>query len=367
MRIQYKKVCAAIASGNPKNVRKELQADTRVVEHWKPLCDAAFYGNTECIGILLDAGADPNQVAGTASRHTPLTRIAQYHKTIPKHEGHSKSLSLLLNRGADPSISAGPLNMSPLAYATVGPLSSLVEVLRDHLDNSDPFSAAALTDRDLLEQILKDQSDVFPTDESNRTPLHYVGLSGMWRELGASSSLECARLLLDHGYDVDAIQEIPDEGEVFEATPLWYAVAHSQNLELIKFLLEHGASPNPATFAATYLGDLQIVETLHQYDADWNIQFAGRTPIQDLLIYRRTKLVPWLIDNGARVDQQDHEGRTALHIAAMNGCKPDLLQKILDQGGDLSVRDNDGQTPSELARIRKKSQAANFLEAVNRT
>ena len=367
MRIQYKKVCAAIASGNLTDVRKELQANSRVFEHWKPLCDAAFYGNTECIGILLDAGADPNQVAGTASRHTPLTRIAQYHKTIPKHEGHSKSLSLLLNRGADPSISAGPLNLTPLAYATVGPLSSLVEVLRDHLDKSDVFSAAALIDKDLLEQILRDQPSVFPTDESNRTPLHYVGLSGMWRDLGASPSLECAKLLLDHGYDVDAIQEIPDEGEVFEATPLWYAVAHSQNFELIKFLLEHGASPNPATFAATYLGDLQIVEVLNQYDADWNIKFAGRTPIQDLLIYRRTKLVPWLIDNGARVDQQDLEGRTALHFAATNGCKPDLLQKILDSGGSLDVKDNDGHTPLDLARKRKKSQVVDFLETVNRT
>ena len=367
MRVQYKEICSAISAGKVSSVRKELQANPRVVEHWKPLCDAAFYGSSECIDILLDAGADPNRKAATASRHTPLTRITQFHKTIPKHEGHSESLSLLLNRGADPNISAGPLSLVPLAYATVGPLPALVDILRGYSDDNDIFIAASLHDRTMLERILKQQSLNVQVDGSNRTPLHYIGLSGMWREVGSSLSLECTRLLLDHGYEVDAVQEIADEGEIFEATPLWYAVAHSQNVELIKFLLEKGANPNPATFAATFLGGMQIVQLLHEYGADWNLKFAGRTPIQDLLIYRRTKLVPWLIDNGARVDQQDQEGRTALHIAAMNGCKSDLIQKILDGGGNLDVEDNDGNTPLDLARKRKKSEAADFLETVNRT
>ncbi len=364
MRVEYRKVCEAIAAGRLADVGKEVQANPKVVEHWKPLCDAAFYGSSECIGILLDAGADPNQIAGTASRHTPLTRIAQYHKTIPKHEGHSKSMSLLLNRGANPGISAGPLNLTPLAYATIGPLSTLVEVLRGHADGRDIFSAASLHDKYWLEQILDEQVVTPHVDESDRTPLHYIGLSGMWRELGASSSLECAKLLLDHSYEVDAVQEIPDEGEVFEATPLWYAVAYSQNVELIKFLLERRANPNPATFAATYSGELQIVQLLNQYGADWNIKFAGRTPIQDLLSYRRTKLVPWLLDNGARVDLQDSDGRTALHTAAMYGCKPNLLQQILDHGGDTNVKDNEGCTPLDLARKRGKTQVVDFLENV---
>ncbi len=364
MRIQYKQVCTAIATGNLANVRKELQANPRVVEHWKPLCDSAFYGNSECIEMLLDAGSDPNQVAGTASRHTPLTRIAQYHKTIPKHEGHSKSLTLLLNRGANPAISAGPMNLTPLAYATIGPLPTLVDILRDHADDFNVFNAAALHDTSLLEEIFREQGLSVDVDESGRTPLHYVALSGMWREVGAFSSLECAALLINFGHDVDEVQEIPDEGEVFEATALWYAVAYSQNVELINFFLEHGANPNPAVFAATYLGDLEIVQLLNQFDADWNIKFAGRTPIQDLLIYRRTKLVPWLLDNGARVDLQDSDGRTALHTAAMYGCKPNLLQKILDHGGDTNVKDNDGYIPLDLARKRKKTQVVDFLKNV---
>lgn len=364
MRVQYRKVCEAIAAGRLADVQKEVQANPAVVGHWKPLCDAAFHGNSECIEILLDAGADPNQKAGTASRHTPLTRIAQFHKTIPKHEGHSKSLSLLLSRGANPYISAGPLNLTPLAYATVGPLPALVEILRGHLDQIDIFNAAALHDISLLEEIFTEHGLSLEVDISDRTPLHYVALSGMWREVGASSSLDCAALLINIGHDVDEVQEIPDEGEVFEATPLWYAVAYSQNIELIDFFLEHGANPNPAVFAATYLGDLEIVRLLHQYDADWNIKFAGRTPLQDLLIYRRTKLVPWLMDNGAHVDLRDPNGRTALHIAAMNGCKPNLLQKIIDHGGELSAKDDDGHTPLDLARKRKKSQVVDFLESV---
>ncbi|MCY3885635.1 MAG: ankyrin repeat domain-containing protein [Gammaproteobacteria bacterium] len=362
MRIQYKKICTAIATGNLTEVRAELRTNPAVAGHWKPLCDAAFYGNSACIELLVDAGADPNQVAGTASRHTPLTRIAQYHKTIPKHEGHSRSLSLLLDRGAKPNISAGPMNLTPLAYATVGPLLPLVDVLRPHRDPSDIFSAAALYDKSSLDHFVSKNPSSSREDHSGRSPLHYVGLSGMWREEGAAASLECARLLLSNGYEVDSVEVIPDEGEMFEATPLWYAVAHSQNLELIRLLLKKGASPNPATFAATYLGDLEIVELLHQHKADWNLEFAGRTPIQDLLIFRRTKLVPWLLDHGASVAHRDPAGKTALHIAAERGCKPELLQNILDHGGELRAMDNDGRTPLDLAREKRKSQAVKFLQ-----
>lgn len=366
MRIEYKKICSAIAAGDLNGVKDELQANPAVVGHWKPLCDAAFYGNSDCIGLLLDAGADPNQVAGTASRHTPLTRITQYHKTIPKHEGHSRALSLLVERGANPSISAGPMNLTPLLYATVGPLPSLVDLLRTYVDSSDVFSAAALYDKPTLQRILNEQGSAFPTDKSNRTPLHHLALSGMWKERGAAVSVECATLLIGHGFQIDAVEEIHDEGEVFEATPLWYAVAHSQNTELIRFLLERGASPNPATFAATYSGGLEIVQLLHEHGADWNTTFAGRTPIQDLLIFRRPKLVPWLIDHGANVVHQDLDGKTALHIAAERGCKLELLQKIVDNGGNLEGRDKEGRTPLDLARKMGKSQVVDFLGSIKK-
>lgn len=366
LRIQYKPICSAIAAGNLSSVREELRTNPSVAKHWKPLCDAAFYGNAECIGLLLDAGADPNQVAGTASRHTPLTRISQYHKTIPKHQGHSSSLSLLLERGANPGISAGPMNLTPMTYATVGPLPSLIDILKQHSNPSDLFSAASLYDRTLLEETLANGAPAVLSDQRQRTPLHYLALSGMWRERGASISVECATLLIEHGFKVDAIEEIHDEGELFKATPLWYAVAHSQNTELIEFLLAQGADPNPAVFAATYLGDLKIVQLLHEYEADWNVTFAGRTPMQDLLIFRRPKLIPWLIDHGANVDWRDPSGKTALHLAAERGSKPELLQKILDHGGALELKDKDGHTPLDLARKKPKVQSVNFLESVGK-
>ena len=73
------------------------------------------------VQVLLDAGADPDIVSGTGSRHTPLTRVTQYHKTIARHEGHLKTIETLLGAGADPNLAAGPHDFEPLAYAAVAP------------------------------------------------------------------------------------------------------------------------------------------------------------------------------------------------------------------------------------------------------
>jgi ankyrin repeat protein len=66
-----------------------------------------------------------------------------------------------------------------------------------------------------------------------------------WREftllhdMGFTGDVEKARLLLDHGADIDPIDE------EYQSTPLAYA-AHWGHRELVKLLLERGADPNKA-------------------------------------------------------------------------------------------------------------------------
>ena len=330
--------------------------------HWKPLCDAAFHGRPECVELLLRAGADPNQVAGTGSKHTPLTRIAQYHKTIPRHEGHLEAMELLLAHGARPDFPAGPLGVAPLVYAAVGPTLSFIQLLREHRAGNTVFEQAALNDIEKLEQTLDSRSSASDVDSCGRTALHFVGLSGMWRKNGSKDSIACAAALLDRGVEIDPVEEIPDGAEVFQATPLWYAVAHAENIDLIEFLLQRGASPDPAAFAATYLGDLKIVELLHSYGADWNQTFNGCTPIMDLLSFRRPKLVPWLLEHGASLDISNADGRTALHLAAQRGIKIEYIEALLKYGARLDATDNAGRTPLDLAHLNGKRKAGEFLE-----
>ncbi len=365
MAILYKPACNAIAQGDSVALRKEIRERPDVVEHWKPLCDAAFEGDVSCIEILLDAGADPNQKARVASNHTPLTRITQHHRTIPKHEGHSRSLALLLERGADSRVAAGPLNLVPMVYATMGPQQGFIDVLNDHSDPSDPFIAAALNNVDQLVAEWKASSQGQLLDEENRTPVHYTGISGMWRTLGGSPSIECAKFILEQGYDIDHEQPIPEGDEVFGATALRYAVAHSENAELAEYLLERGSDPNRVGFAATFNGDLDMVELLDRFGMDWNWTFEGSTPLLDLLNFRKPKLVPWLLEHGADINARDPHGRTALHLAAIRGVRTDYLEVLVKFGADPSATDNNGETPLDSARRAGKSKAAALLESIN--
>ena len=360
MAADYKSLCSAIASNDDKTVRSLIRRKHELVSHWKPLCDAAFLGQPQYVEALLRAGADPNQRAGTASRHTPLTRITQYHKTIPRHEGHLRCVELLLKHGADPLQVGGPLSWQPIIYATVGPNLDFIQQLRSYNSN-DLFTASALHDLAQINDQLTHQSAT-STDSQGYSPLHYVSVSGMWRVMNPNQSLDCARILLDAGSLVDVVYGIPEGAEVFSATPLWFAVAHSENDALAEFLLGNGADPNVAVFAATYRGDLKILELLHKYGADWNQKFAGETPIMELFRYRRTRVVPWLLAHGARATDTDKKQRTLIHLAAIYGAREPILSALVAHGVDVSTRDAEGVLPLEYAREHSRKDVVKFLE-----
>ena len=109
----YKHLCTAIAHSDDRTFQSLIHSSAELVSHWKPLCDAAFLGKPKYVEALLQAGADPNQRAGTASRHTPLTRITQYHKTIPRHSGHLRCVQILLAYDADPRRVGGLFSWAP--------------------------------------------------------------------------------------------------------------------------------------------------------------------------------------------------------------------------------------------------------------
>ena len=70
----HEAMCDAVAAGDARRLRALARADRTAAAHWKPVMDAAFAGRADLVAILLDAGADPDVVAGTPARHTPLAR-----------------------------------------------------------------------------------------------------------------------------------------------------------------------------------------------------------------------------------------------------------------------------------------------------
>jgi hypothetical protein len=50
----------------------------------------------------LQHGADPNVKSKSAHQYRPLHRTVEYKKTMPKHDGHHRTVDVLLAAGADP-------------------------------------------------------------------------------------------------------------------------------------------------------------------------------------------------------------------------------------------------------------------------
>ena len=357
----YREACAAIAARDVGALRAALGRNPEAARHWKPIVDAAFAGRARLVQMLLDAGADPNIVSGTGSRHTPLTRITQHHKTIGRHAGHLGTIETLLAAGADPNLAAGPHGFEPLAYAAVAPASDFVETLREGGTEIGIHLAAALLDRDEIERQLAAGSAVDMPDLRGRSPLHYIAFSGFWKISGSAAAIGCAEVLLDAGAALDNPEEIDEGSEVFHGTPLWRTLSSQGHYALAEYLLERGADPSPAVFTVTFDGGVEGCELLDRYGADWEQTFHGRTPLMDLMYFRKPARSRWLIDRGVNVNATDPHGRTALHFAAMQGARADYVAALIEAGADLGATDADGRSPLDHARLKNRTKLVELL------
>ncbi len=356
----YKPLADAVRAGDAKALAAAIDNDGEAALHWKPLMDAAFAGRADMVRALLGAGAEPNIVAGHGARHTPLTRISQHHATIPRHAGHVETMRALLAAGADPNLRAGPLEVAPLVYAATAPNEEFMELLRPRT-RIGIHLAAALLDEVRLKRMLRNPVRAREADSRGRGPLDYVAMSGLWKTLGSDRALRCAELLLEAGADLAQGEEIVEGSEVFVAAPLWRSLSAQRNYALAELLLEHGADPTPAVFAVTYSAETEGCELLDRFGANWEQRFEGRTPLMDLMYFRKPAGSIWLIERGVDVNATDLEGKTALHHAAAQGVRADYVQRLIDAGATVEPRDNAGKTPLDCAKEKKRAKLIALL------
>ena len=200
------------------------------------------------------------------------------------------------------------------------------------------------------------------------TALH-VGCASDWKAHGPgrmSDQVHVAEILTDHGADLQAAARYRGIGE---ATPLFCACWSSENLGLVRWLLEHGARASAQHLAAA-LGHLQrhgrpaydIAEAL----LNWGVPVDGgvsgeRTPLQAFAHQANHRTVAWLIAHGADVNARAYGGRTAAHFAAERNTGPKTLAVLVENGADLSARDEDGLTPLEVARVSEKPRLVEWI------
>ncbi|HVN03953.1 MAG TPA: ankyrin repeat domain-containing protein [Bryobacteraceae bacterium] len=247
---------------------------------------------------------------------------------------------------------------------------------------STPLMYAVLYgDAESVRRLLADGADPHMANDEGATAL-------MW----AAHDVEKARLLIDHGANVNA----QSRGM---RTALMIAAGKRGNSGVVELLLEHGANPSahsPGLGAdvtplaeAAYVADASIVKLLLKHGADvkaavpmalYNAVLAGCSECLELLMNSCSKedlslaavvvspprgdarAVGRLVEHGAGPNAKDHDGHSLLMLAAASdNVSVPLIQDLLRHGAEVNARDPQGHTALDFAESRGMNPVAETL------
>jgi uncharacterized protein len=243
------------------------------------------------------------------------------------------------------------------------------------------FAAVDANCLDLATKLLDQGASVDARDRLGARPLSHAAKSG---------HLQMVDLLLARGAPIDA-------RNLAGATALYFA-AEGSHISIAQRLMEHGAdvkltgrSGISPIAAAAYAGNDVIVEALLARGADERApDETGKPPIiyaaagarldivkrllarnidinarysNDLTVLmwasgpdekapeaQAVKVVSYLLDAGAHIDDRDDRGRTALMIAAEGGHE-EIAALLMARGADASLKDKAGKRAADLTRL----------------
>uniref|UniRef100_A0A6B2LLS6 Uncharacterized protein n=1 Tax=Arcella intermedia TaxID=1963864 RepID=A0A6B2LLS6_9EUKA len=158
---------------------------------------------------------------------------------------------------------------------------------------------------------------------------------------------------MEEGNDVNLQNEFGD-------TALHIQAKNKNRQACINLLKDSKANPNiqnkegkTPLHIACELANVGIVSNLLRYKADCDItDHLGNTPLLTLVVSGNTKssatIAGTIVNRGASPHVVNKEGRSLLHYAAIKGDS-ELIRMLLSLGLDPLRKDNNGQTPLDLA------------------
>jgi ankyrin repeat protein len=188
-------------------------------------------------------------------------------------------------------------------------------------------------------------------DERGRNWLHLCcGVKIKERGLKVADSIKTADVLLNAGLDINqgAFQE-----KDFDATPLWYAIAHGQNLKLAEHLLKRGSVPHYCLWAAAYNDDAPAIRLLVANGAAINPTAEDATPFLFAIQWSRFTAAEQLLKLGANVDFQNSRKMTALHYLLKKGSDKKYVRMLLSYGARGDIPNREGKTVAEIMSRKK--------------
>ncbi|CAG8548363.1 5068_t:CDS:2, partial [Racocetra fulgida] len=175
-------------------------------------------------------------------------------------------------------------------------------------------------------------------DAQNVTPLHWAAIN---------NHVVMARYLIDNGAEIDA------RGGELDATPLHWAasIRDSQGFNGL-----HIATHSSNTMLVLYL-------VYHDMDID-TPDVVQHTPLMWAAYQGDPQTVELLINLGASVSKTDAAQFTPLHWAMIKG-NPLCLRKLIEAGADINAKEENGKTPSDIAREMKANRESSRIYGVS--
>jgi ankyrin repeat protein len=306
------------------------------------LYSACLYGLPECARILLELGANPDlKVVEDQSQEgwCPLAGAAD--------GGYVECVRVLLHGKANPNVTGH--RGTPLRYAVC---DGSVEICRLLLENgADPnhssieppilHLATGIREHkkkiEVLKVLVEAQANIDALDVHKSTALHWACLSK------DPDDIELITYLLDHGASVNAEDR-------YGRTPLHY-VTETGLLDVVRLLLDRGADPNahlPGEYTplmpAIQGNHIGIVRMLVQHGADVDppVENDRWGPTEYAAKYGHAEVLKVLADSGADVNRRFGRARCPLVQLALDGS---ALGALLEFRPALDVMDEDGDFP----------------------
>lgn len=335
--------------------------------------DAAVFGSTRVVDLLLDAGADPNQ--------------PNHAGQVPLHVARSiTTIENLVRAGADVNISDSN-HVTPLhSIATLNPAdaASAIEILLKagaRINDANHDGQTALHIALQTEELEYSRHRVLPlrNRSSRRSSRSSSSLSGD-SSTNAISDKECRQSTSDQREVADLrIQKTPldtaDEGmdnqqscSHGEGDPPSSSYKHQgfMTLDTLEYLSEVSEFEE-IDYSSTGSGRYHhrtAVEVLVKAGANNDAQDKMlRSPLHYAANGSSTKILKLLLRHGANPLLVDKDGRTALHLVALKG-NVTRARLLVNAGADANLRDKDGKTALDLARAARFRITVAYLETV---
>lgn len=337
---------------------KGAEVNSKNENGWTPLAEATDQGHIEMVKLLLESGADVN--CRNNDGWTPLAEAAKGNNVTivqlllqnkadinnqnkdgwtPLHEAayrdYTGVMQLLLDKGADVNL-RNKGNQTPLHLAAKKNLVGATELLLQYTDGSN--EKEVLRESEVIKQrisVMNRDAILFDIGETLVHPEdRNFGLLHLAVWLHHEKAIRWLLKLLTH----------EDIASAFENgfTPLHLAAAKG-NIELVKILLSE------------YKFKLDSQTKDGQTFLMWVITRSNNPEV-----------IKILLDHGANVNLQDKLGWTALHHAVSVSSKfqrsaSEVLSLLMKYSPDLEAKTTEGQGPFEVDGINLKAMPLNIV------